>query len=194
MDRQPVTAAAAVAFDDGLDAAARAAAWLEQAARVRAGLSPSGIVDLSTLAGHTGLDLMQGITEGRAPPAPIMDVVDALLLEVSPGRVLFQGHPGRRFYNPIGSVHGGWIATLMDSAVGCAVHTALPRGQGYTTLELKVNYLRAVTDTSGPLRAEGRVIHLGRQTAIADGQLYDASGRVYAHATTTCLVFPLPAG
>jgi uncharacterized protein (TIGR00369 family) len=132
--------------------------------------------------------------DGRMPPAPIGAVVDMVPVEASAGRVVFQGQPDRRFYNPIGSVHGGWIATLMDSAVGCAVHSSLAAGQGFTTLELKVNFLRAVTDATGPLRAEGRTIHLGRQTALADGQLYDAAGRVYAHATTTCLVFALPVG
>lgn len=193
MNRQPITAAT-VTFDDGLDVAQRTAAWLEHAARLRDALPPSGVVDLATLASRSGLEMIQGLCDGRTPPPPIGESVDMLPVEATSGRTVFQGQPARRFYNPIGSVHGGWIATLMDSAVGCAVHTALPQGQGYTTLELKVNYLRAVTDTSGPLRAEGRVIHLGRQTAIADGRLYDASGRVYAHATTTCLVFPLPAG
>ena len=182
-----------IEFTDGLSVEARTEAWLAHEARLKASLPGAGVVDRATLSSRTGLDMIQGMADGRTPRAPIGDVVDMVPVEASVGRMVFQGRPSRRFYNPIGTVHGGWIATLLDSAVGCAVHTTLSPGQGYTTLELKVNYLRAVTDRTGPLRAEGRVLHVSRQIGLADGRLYDAAGKVYAHATTTCLIFPLPA-
>lgn len=105
------------------------------------------------------------------------------------GRVVFGGHPDESVYNPIGTVHGGYAATLLDSALGCAVHSALKAGQGYTTLELKVAYHRAMTKTTGPVRAEGRVVHLGRRAAFAEGRLTDLEGRLYATATSSLLVF-----
>jgi uncharacterized protein (TIGR00369 family) len=108
------------------------------------------------------------------------------------GRAIFQGRPLERHYNPLGTVHGGWFATLLDSAVGCAVHTAMPAGRSYTTLELKVNMLRALTNKVELVRAEGRTIHVGGQVATAEARLVDAAGKLYAHATTTCLVFDLP--
>ena len=114
-----------------------------------------------------------------------------MLISADKGHVVFQGTPEHRHYNPIGSVHGGFHATLLDSCVGCAVHTTLEAGQGYTTLELKVNYVRALTDRVGPVRAEGKVIHVGKQVATAEGRIVDVQGRLYAHASTTCLVFPL---
>ena len=100
--------------------------------------------------------------------------------------------PDESQYNPIGSVHGGIIATVLDSVMGCAVHTKLPVGRGYTTLEIKVNYLRAVRDASGVMRAIGTVIHLGRQTAMAEARLVDEHGKLYAQSTTTCMVFDIP--
>jgi uncharacterized protein (TIGR00369 family) len=169
-----------------------AQAWEALEARLRESRPAAGVVDRASLAQRSGLDMIQGMVDGRTPPAPIGDVVDMIAVEAVSGRMVFQGRPSRRFYNPIGTVHGGWIATLLDSAVGCAVHTMLVPGQGYTTLELKVNYLRAVTDQTGPLRAEGRVLRLSRQVGLADGRLFDAAGKIYAHATTTCLIFPLP--
>jgi uncharacterized protein (TIGR00369 family) len=109
--------------------------------------------------------------------------------ELEEGRVVFEGNPDERVYNPIGTVHGGYAATLLDSAVGCAVHTRLKAGQGYTTLELKVAYHRALTKESGPVRAEGTVISIGRRAAFAEGRLTDAQGRLCATATSTLLVF-----
>jgi uncharacterized protein (TIGR00369 family) len=100
--------------------------------------------------------------------------------------------PPEFHYNPLASVHGGIVATLLDSVMGCAVHSKLPRGRGYTTVEIKVNYVRPVTAATGRVRAEGTTIHVGRQIATAEGRLVDAAGRLYAHATTTCLVFALP--
>ncbi len=105
------------------------------------------------------------------------------------GLVVFEGYPDTSVYNPIGTVHGGYAATLLDSAMGCAVHSRLKAGQGYTTLELKIAYHRALTDKSGPVRAEGKVISLGRRAAFAEGRLLDADGKLCATGTTTCLVF-----
>jgi uncharacterized protein (TIGR00369 family) len=102
---------------------------------------------------------------------------------------VFQGRPNRRHYNPMGTVHGGWFATLLDSAVGCAIHTTLPAGKGYTTLELKVNMVRPLNDSVPLVRAEGKVIHAGRQVATAEGRIVGPDGKLYAHATTTCLIF-----
>ena len=111
------------------------------------------------------------------------------LLEVAEGRVVFGGRPDERVYNPIGTVHGGYAATLLDSAVGCAVHSALKAGQGYTTLELKVAYHRAMTTETGPIRAEGTVVKMGARAAFAEGRITDSEGRLYATATSTLLVF-----
>jgi uncharacterized protein (TIGR00369 family) len=115
--------------------------------------------------------------------------MDFRVAELEEGRVVFEGDPDERVYNPIGTVHGGYAATLLDSAVGCAVHSRLAAGQGYTTLELKVSYLRALTKDSGPVRAEGTVTSLGRRAAFAEGRLTDAQGRLCATATSTLLVF-----
>ena len=113
-------------------------------------------------------------------------------ITVAPGVTVFQGSPTLAHYNPSGVVHGGYAASLLDTAVGCAIHTMLPAGKGYTTLELKVNYIRAMTDKTGPVRAEGKVVNLGGQVGIAEGRITDANGKLYAFATTTCLVFDLP--
>ena len=104
---------------------------------------------------------------------------------------MFQGTPKKDFYNPLGSVHGGYAATLLDSCVGCAVHSTLPAQTGYTTVELKVNYIRPLTADTGPVRAEGKVVSVGRQIGIAEGRIHDAGGKLYAFATTTCLIFPI---
>jgi uncharacterized protein (TIGR00369 family) len=108
---------------------------------------------------------------------------------MEPGIAIFQGHPQHKHYNPLGTVHGGWFAALLDSAVACAIHTTLGAGQGYTTLELKINVVRALTDAVPMVRAEGKAIHVGRQIATAEGRLFGPDGTLYAHATTTCLVF-----
>ena len=152
---------------------------------------PHGTIDPKDVAHLSGIELFAGMLSGKFPPPPIARVLNFELVEVEHGRALFEGEPLRDFYNPIGSVHGGFHATLLDSCVGCAVHTTLEAGQGYTTLELKVNYVRALTDRVGPVRAEGRVIHAGKQVATAEGRIVDVQGRLYAHASTTCLVFPL---
>ena len=138
--------------------------------------------------GLTGLEFLRKIVAGELPPPPIADTLDYTLLEVDEGRAVFGIEPAEIHYNPIGMVHGGIPCTLLDSAMGCAVHSTLPLGVGYTTLELKVNIVRAIGKDTGFLRAEGRLIHAGRSTAVAEGRLTDASGKLYAHATTTCMI------
>lgn len=152
---------------------------------------PHGVTPMEQVKHLSGLEFMQGILEGRFPPAPIAAALKFELVEVEHGRAVFEGVPEFGFYNPISSVHGGYAATLLDSCMGCAVHSVLSAGQGYTTLEFKINFVRAMTDQTGRVRAEGRVIHPGKRAATAEGNLYDARGKLLAHATTTCLVFPL---
>jgi uncharacterized protein (TIGR00369 family) len=152
---------------------------------------PHGVTPLDQVKHLSGLEFMQGILEGRFPPPPITAALKFELVEVEHGRAVFEGVPEFAFYNPIGVVHGGYAATLLDSCMGCAVHTTLPAGQAYTTLEFKINFVRPMTDKTGLVRAEGRVIHPGNRAATAEGSLYDARGKLLAHATTTCLIFPV---
>ncbi|MFC8225041.1 PaaI family thioesterase [Streptomyces sp. NPDC057287] len=145
--------------------------------------------------GHSsGLDFLRDIQGGRLAPAPVSATVGFALDEVEKGRVVFMLVPGEEHYNPIGSVHGGIYATLLDSAAGCAVQSTLPPGMAYTSLDLTVKFLRRVTVDTGTVRAIGTVVSAGRQTALAQAQLVDAAGRVLAHATSTCMLFPLPTG
>ena len=169
--------------------------WLEQGASVLArmiqGGGKAGLARPADVAGKTGMEVMQAMLMGALPYPHIADTMDFSLIEVGPGTATFQGTPQLKHYNPLGSVHGGWYATLLDSAVGCAVHTMIPAGRGYTTAELSVNIVRAASHKSGPLRAIGTVIHCGRQLATAEGRIVGADGKLYAHATTTCLVFEM---
>jgi uncharacterized protein (TIGR00369 family) len=165
--------------------------WNAELAAVRARVAPPGLASLDQLRTRSGAEFLEAIGKGELPMPHIGETLEFWPVEWQVGRMVFQGTPHIGHYNPIGSVHGGWIATILDSAVGCAVHSTLPAGTGYTTVELKLNYVRAVTAQSGPLRAEGKVVHVGRQLATAEGRLHDARGRLYAHASTTCLVFPL---
>jgi uncharacterized protein (TIGR00369 family) len=135
-----------------------------------------------------GLEFLRKIVAGELPAPPIAHALDYALLEVEEGRAVFGIKPAEFHYNPIGMVHGGIPCTLLDSAMGCAVHSTLPAGVGYTTLELKVNIVKAISRDTGALRAEGRLIHAGRSTAVAEGRLTDAAGKLYAHATTTCML------
>jgi uncharacterized protein (TIGR00369 family) len=139
-------------------------------------------------AAQGGLDTLRRIVAGEEPPPPIAETLNFTLVEVDRGRAVFAMTPAEYHYNPIGVVHGGVAATLLDSAMGCAVNASLPAGTAYTTLEIKVNYLRPLTKTTGLIRAEGNVVHLGRRMAVAEGRVTDASGKVYATASTTCLV------
>ena len=143
--------------------------------------------ELSSLDGH---DQLAALMEVKRHP-PIGETLEFYLVELERGRVVFEGTPTRRVFNPIGSVHGGYAATLLDSACGCAVHSSLAAGHGYTTLELKIAYHRALTDASGPVRAEGKVVSLGRRVGFSEARLLDAKGRLCASATSTLLIFPL---
>jgi uncharacterized protein (TIGR00369 family) len=169
--------------------------WLAQEdavrTRLQAGPGP-GVAQADQLKGRSGLQLMQAMLAGEIPFAPIAHTLDFMLLEVAEGRAVFQGTPGPAHFNPMGTVHGGWFATLLDSALGCAVHTMMPPGRAYTTAELSVNLVRALTPKVQRVRAEGKVIHCGRQLATAEARLVGPDGTLYAHATTTCLVFDIP--
>lgn len=154
-----------------------------------AGNGRPGLSRPEQVARLSGMEVMQGMLSGALPYPHIAETLDFALIEVAPGRAVFQGTPQLKHYNPLGSVHGGWFATLLDSAVGCAVHTILPAGRGYTTAELSVNIVRAASHGSGPLRAIGTIIHCGRQLATAEARMVGPDGKLYAHATTTCLVF-----
>ena len=138
--------------------------------------------------GVTGLEQLRAMIAAGGRP-PIGDTLDFTLTEAGDGWAVFEGAPGRHAYNPIGTIHGGYAATLLDSACGCAAHSKLSASQGYTTLELKVAYHKAMTDKTGLIRAEGRVISFGRRAAFTEATIKDAAGRIYATATSTLLVF-----
>jgi uncharacterized protein (TIGR00369 family) len=149
-----------------------------------------GVVPPQELLSYDGLSFLKAIVDGKLPAPPITETLGFTLVEVEPGRAVFAGTPEFRHYNPIGVVHGGYACTLLDSALGCSVHSTLAKGERYTTLELKVNLVRAVTSSTGRVTAEGKVIHRGRTVGTAEAHLRDAAGKLYAHATTTCMIFP----
>ncbi len=173
------------------------AAEAAQRQRIQAGPGP-GVASHADVAAQSGLQLLQAMLRGEQPHAAIAQTLDFMLVEVAHGHAVFQGRPVPAHLNPMGSVHGGWFAALLDSAMGCCVHASLPQGKGYTTLELKMNLIRAITPKVERVRAVGKLIHLGGQTAISEAQLLGPDGKLYAHATCTCLVFdlrsPEPAG
>jgi uncharacterized protein (TIGR00369 family) len=156
---------------------------------LRARTREPGLADPQRGASMSGLAFLQGLVAGEIPDPPIARTLDFFLLEVEPGRAVFQGMPGLAHYNPIATVHGGWHATLLDSAMACAIHTLVDPGRAYTTLEFKVHCVRPLTARTGPVRAEGRVVASGKRTATAEGRLVDADGRLYSHGTTTCLLY-----
>ena len=154
----------------------RTFSWTDPAAIVAAG------------AGMSGPEFFAAIADGEIPPPPVMQALDFKGVSFEEGRAAFRLTPREFHYNPLGTVHGGVFATLLDSACGCAVHTMLPAGVFYTSLDLSVKFLRPVTVDTGPITAEGTVVHLGRRTALAEGRITDASGKVYVTATSSCLV------
>jgi uncharacterized protein (TIGR00369 family) len=138
----------------------------------------------------TGWEVMQAIARGDIPGAPIAKVMNMTGFELKqPGHVIFSGAPTRDHFNPIGTVHGGWAATLLDSCMGCAVHTTLPAGKAYTTLTLEIKYVKAMTDKTGTVYAEGKVVQAGSRQATVEGSLRGPDGVLYAHGTSTCMIF-----
>ena len=152
---------------------------------------PYGVIPLEQARTMSGLEIFGGMREGRFPPPPIMRFLNGELAEVEFGRVVFHGAPTEDHYNPLGIVHGGYAATLLDSCMGCAVHTTLPAGRAYTTVEIKVNYLKAVRLDSGLLTATGTVVKAGSRVGFAEGTVTDDNGAVVATATSTLLIFDL---
>jgi uncharacterized protein (TIGR00369 family) len=158
----------------------RVVSWEDPTAAVQLGKTISGI------------EYLRALQSGELPPPPFAVLLGIWINEVSEGRVVFAAEPGEYHYNPLGTVHGGVMATLLDSALGCAVQSLLPAGTTYTTLELKVNYLRPVTAKTGTVYTEGKIIHLGGRIATAEARLTDAAGKLYAHGTTTCIILRPP--
>ena len=150
-----------------------------------------GVTDLATMKSMSGLEFLAALASGRLPAPPISRMMGFALTEIDEGRAVFECTPTFEHYNPIGSVHGGLAGTLLDSTMSCAVQSLVPKGQGYTTLEYRVHLVRAMTEKTGPVRAEGKVVHAGRRMATAEGRIVDAKGRLYAHGTTTCMIFDL---
>lgn len=150
-----------------------------------------GVVPLEKLKQLSGLELLRGMRDGINPQAPIGHEMGFHAETVEPGRVVFVGLPSRRFYNPIGTVHGGFALTLLDSCMSCAVQTHLPAGKGYTTVEIKTNFVRAMSDKTGKVYAEGKSIQVGQRIGTAEGRITDEKGNLLAFGTTTCLIFDL---
>ena len=153
-----------------------------------------GVTPPEIMASMAGIDFVRATFDGKLPTPPIMQTIEPFDCTAEPGVVVIHSVPGFRHYNPIGSVHGGYAATLLDSAMGLAVHSALPAGTGYTTLEFKVSFIKGMTGDTGVVRTEGRTLNVGRRAATAEARITDAKGRLLAHATTTCLVFEIPKG
>ena len=149
-------------------------------------------VNAASVGRRSGLEMLQAMIDGELPPPPVMKLLGMDRLEAEEGRVVVLMTAQEFHYNPLGTVHGGVISTLLDTATGCAVHSTLPAGVGYTSLDLTTKFLRPVTVASGMLRCEGTVINRGRRTALAEARLTDARGAMIAHATSTCLLFDLP--
>ncbi len=143
------------------------------------------------VAAMTGLELMRAMIAGTLPGAPIAGLMNMRGVSADPGTVIFEATPGPEHYNPLGTVHGGFAATLLDSAMGCAVHTTLPAGTGFTSIDINVTYVRAMTSATGTVTVRGEVINGGRRVASVRGTITDAAGKVLAHGTSSCLIMPL---
>jgi uncharacterized protein (TIGR00369 family) len=152
-----------------------------------------GVTPTDVMASMSGLDFVRAIFARTLPEPPIMEGVEPFDCSAETGAVVIHSVPGVRHYNPIGSVHGGYAAILLDSAMGLAVQTTLPAGTGYTTLEFKISFVRGMNKDTGKIRTEGKVLNAGRRVATAEARILDGKGRLLAHATTTCLVFEIPA-
>lgn len=147
-----------------------------------------GVVAPDRVAGLTGREMLEAMLAGELPAPPIGRTLDFTLVEVGEGIAIFEGQPGPQLLNPLGSVHGGWALTLIDSATGCALHTLLPAGAGYTTVETKANMTRAIRAEDGRVRCVGKVVHRGRQIATAEATLTGADGKLLAHGTSTLMI------
>ncbi|HET6565589.1 MAG TPA: PaaI family thioesterase [Xanthomonadales bacterium] len=147
-----------------------------------------GVVPPEQALKMSGIEFLSAMRDGHFPAPPISETLDFWMTECEVGRVIFEARPSGRFYNPMGMVHGGWMATLLDTVMACAVHSTLKAGQGYTTLTMQTGFLRAVHENSGIIRCEGIIIHAGRSTATATGQLFDDQGRVVAYGSESCLI------
>ncbi|MBM3600745.1 MAG: PaaI family thioesterase [Alphaproteobacteria bacterium] len=150
-----------------------------------------GEIPIEKLREYSGIELFRAMMAGELPSAPIAATLGFWLQEAEPGRVVFAAVPEKRHYNPIGSVHGGFAATLLDSAMSCAVHSQLAKGFGYTTLEFKINLVRPITDKTGPITCEGKSLAVGKRIGTSEGRIIDAAGKLYAHGTATCLIFEI---
>lgn len=151
----------------------------------------TGSIPPDIIRRHTGLEIFAMMLDGRLPPPPISRTLNFALTRAGEGEVEFRGVPLRDFYNPSGTIHGGWPAALLNSALGCCVHTRLAAGMAYTTIEFKVNLVRPMFDTTGEVVCTARVIHMGRTIATSEGEIRDAQGKLIAHGTETCAIFPL---
>ncbi|MDF1600499.1 PaaI family thioesterase [Mesorhizobium sp. YIM 152430] len=140
---------------------------------------------------YSGLELLRRVVSGEYPAPSIAARINFALVEVGEGRAVFKGMPGARHFNPLGSVHGGWAATVLDSALGCSIHTLLAKGEGYSTVEMKVNYLRPISEKTGVVTCEGKVVSKGRTLAVSEARLTDANGKLLAIGTETCAIFPI---
>lgn len=150
-----------------------------------------GLIPMEIWKKERPIDIFKKMVAGKLPAPPISEHFDFALSEVENGKVVFEGKPHTSFYNPLGTIHGGFIATLLDSAMACAIHTTLEAGKGSTSVEIKVNFVRPIFANTGTLRAVGEVVNVGRQIASSEGRLIDENGKLYAHGTTTCFIFDL---
>jgi len=154
-------------------------------------------MDIRPLAPHeiahlSGLETLRGMINGRLPAPPFAIATAITMVSAEDGKVVFEGEPRADFLNPLGSIHGGWTATILDSVMACAVHSTLQPGEAYTTLEFKLHFCRPILPSTGRLRAEGLVLSRGRRAATSEGKLFDAAGKLLAHGTETCLIFAMP--
>ncbi|CAN1513183.1 PaaI HGG motif-containing thioesterase, possibly involved in aromatic compounds catabolism [Rhabdaerophilaceae bacterium] len=154
------------------------------AERTYAVLPPEAFTSMS------GIDTLQAMIVGQLPAPPMARTMGILLIEAEPGRVVFSGEPREEHFNPQGIIHGGWAATILDSALGCATHTTLASGEAYTTVEMKVNYLRPIFPGKGGFRCEAQVVNRGRTLCLTEARLVDSAGKLYAHGSETCMIFP----
>jgi uncharacterized protein (TIGR00369 family) len=148
-----------------------------------------GVVARDVLVAEPGLAFLRGLIDGRHPAPPFSRSTGIWLTEAAEGRAVFAGIPSDGFFNPIGTIHGGWTSAILDSAMACAVHTTLAAGQGYTTVEMKLNFVRPVLPASGRLTCEDTVVHRGGTLATSEGRLFDGAGKLLAHGTETCMIF-----